>query len=427
VPKAQIVILEKTSNEPRALPRKRVITITAESVTIGSDSHADIQLKTFSSPFTLEIKSDGRFWWLLNPMRRSGVVINERPLSLDQRLEHLDAISIEGHRLTFELAEELLARPFKFLDQPKTDEALWDYFMTEDQFDEILINGSSTIYVDYRGTLHRTPWSFSDDDFLIKKISEKLPSARGGWASWRHDRRLRFQGALPPIVEKPHLAIRKTKKFSLGFNDLAKSGFGTPEQMTFIHEAIRTHQNIIVSGGTSTGKTSFLKSLIELMDPQERIVVLEEEAEIEWSHPHLVSIECGKGGLKQSIVESLRMRPNRLIVSEVRGVEAFEMLQAMNTGHSGCLTTIHANSTREVISRVEALVLSSGNGLPLGAVRRHIAQAIHLIIHLGRSTDGRRFIESISRISGIQNETILFGDPLQTEPLGLKQKVLRSD
>lgn len=427
MPKAQLTILEKTSNEPNSLPRKRVVSMAIDSVTIGSDSHADVQLKTFSSPFLLEIKCDGSSWWVLNPMRRPGSKLNGKPLSLDSQIENQDTLEIEGHLITFEVVREDRQRSFSFIKQPESDEALWNYLTQEEEFDEILINGSDTIYVDYRGTLQRSPWKFSSDSFLNKKISTTVSQSATGWLSWRHERRLRFQAALPPLVERPHVAIRKTKKFALSFKDLEASGFGTLEQMAYIREAIRTHQNVIISGGTSTGKTVFLRSLLEMVDTQERVVILEEEAEIDWPHPHAVSIECGRGGLRQSIIESLRMRPNRLIVSEVRGVEAFEMLQAMNTGHSGCLTTIHSNSTREAISRIESLVLSAGNSLPLGAVRRHIAQAIHLIVQLARSSDGQRYIESISRIAGIQNETILFGDPLQTEPLGLKQKVIRKD
>lgn len=401
--------------------------MTAESVTIGSDSHADVQLKSFSSPFVLEIKSDGQNWWVLNPLRRPGSKLNGKTLSLDSQLENRDTLEVEGHLITFESIKEDRQRSFNFIRQPDSDEALWTYLTQEEEFDEILINGSDVIYVDYRGTLQLSPWKFSSDQFLIKKVAASSPQAASGWLSWRHERKLRFQAALPPIIERPHIAIRKTKKFALSFKDLESSSFGSPEQMAYIREAIRTHQNVIISGGTSTGKTVFLRSLVEMVDPQERIVVLEEEAEIDWPHPHAVSIECGRGGLRQSIIESLRMRPNRMIVSEVRGVEAFEMLQAMNTGHSGCLTTIHSNSTREAISRIESLVLSAGNSLPLGAVRRHIAQAIHVIVQLSRSSDGQRYIESISRIAGIQNETILFGDPLQTEPLGLKQKVVRKD
>ena len=425
--KAQLIIFERTSNDLRSLPRKRVISMTAESVTLGSDPHADIQLQTFSSSFILEIKSDGDDWWLLNPLRRHNVKINDRFISLDQRLNHSDLIEIEGHRIAFENIQESRRSKFEFIQQPSSDEKLWAYLTEEDVFDEILINGPSTIYVDYRGTLHLSPWKFSGDEFLINKVTSSQGNSRGGWMSWRHERKLRFQAAIPPIVEQPHIAIRKTKKFALSFDDLKTSNFGTPEQMAYIEEAVRTHQNIVVSGGTSTGKTVFLRSLVEMIDPKERIVLLEEEAEIDWPHPHIVSVECGRGGLRQSIIESLRMRPNRLIVSEVRGVEAFEMLQAMNTGHSGCLTTIHSNSTREAISRIESLILSAGNALPLGAVRRHIAQGLHLIIQLSRTSEGVRYIESISSIKGIQNETILFADPLQTEPLGLKQRVLKSD
>lgn len=413
MPKAQLILFEKV--------RRRIINITAESVTVGSLDSADVRLENTKKSFLIEIKFSGGSWWLLNPLRNSKIFLNEKPVSLEAKLSDKDEILAEGFRLTFESSAQK-KKDFSFISQPSSDEALWKYLLEENEFDEILINGSNNIYVDYRGSLQLAPWKFSSDHFLTEKI-HKSARAQSGWASWRLNRLLRFQAALPPLVENPHISIRKAKKFALSFEQLTENKFGSLDQMDFIKHALTEKQNILISGGTSTGKTVLLRSLVELMDPGERIVLLEEEAEIDWPHPHLVSIECGRGNLAHAIVESLRMRPNRLIVSEVRGQEAFEMLQAMNTGHSGSISTVHANSPRDAITRLETLILSTGTQTTVSAARRMIAQSINIIIQLERNSDGERFISGISRLSGIQNDTLLFADPLATEGRGLKQRI----
>lgn len=419
--KAQLIVLEKLSDDEKEKARKRVVAVTAESVTIGTQEACDIQVRLFSHPFVIEIKSDSSGWWIVNPLRIQHLKVGATKVSLEHKLSHNDHIQIDGHTIIFESAQKIERNQPNFRFQPDSDEALWRYLIDENEFDEILINGSKNIFVDWQGILLLSPWSFSNDQFIVDKIFQST-RVEGSWASWRISRRLRFQAALPPLVERPHIAIRKQKKFSLDLEQLERNKLGTPDQIAYLRKALEERKNIVVSGGTSTGKTVLLRALVKEMDPHDRILLLEEEAEIDWPHPHIVSLECGRGNLRQAVIESLRMRPTRLIVSEVRGAEAFEMLQAMNTGHSGSMTTIHANSTREAITRLESLVLSSGIALNIAAVRRMIAQAVEVIVQLNRDSNGERHIESISKIGGIQNETILFGDPLQIEPRGLKQK-----
>ncbi len=243
------------------------------------------------------------------------------------------------------------------------------------------------------------------------------------WVSWRLDRTLRIHAALPPIVEFPHLSIRKAKQNVLSLDELEDTEFGKTVEIEFLRRALRERQNIVISGGTSTGKTVLLRSLVEKIDPSDRLLIVEEEAETDWPHPHAVAIESGRGNLRSTVIECLRMRPTRLIISEVRGPEAFEMLQAMNTGHSGSMTTLHANSAREALSRLEGLVLSSGLQLNVSAVRRMLAQTINIIVQLGRNSHGRRFIENIVRVAGIQQDTILLSDPVGLEAVGIKQKI----
>ncbi len=418
----QITIFEKLNDDKPPAYRKRLVSATADSVTIGSHESSDVQLKAFTKPFFLEIKSTDNEWWIVNPQRAVGISVNKENLLLEARLNHKDEIQAQGHRIIFEIKQSAYAEMPELKPHPGSDEKLWTYLIEEKEFDEILINGARQIYVDWRGVILNTPWTFSSDQFLIDRIKE-YSGKDTGWASWRLNRILRIQAALPPIAESPHIAIRKAKQKVLSLDELESSGFGKRDEIDFLKRALKEKQNIIVSGGTSTGKTVLLRSLIEKIDSSERLVVVEEESETDWPHPHAVAIESGRGNLRSAVVESLRMRPSRLIISEVRGSESFDMLQAMNTGHAGSMTTVHANSAREALSRLESLILSSGVPLTVSSVRRQLAQTINIIVQLTRDSHGKRSIEQIVRVCGIQNDTILLSDPVSLEPQGIKQKL----
>ncbi len=419
--KAKLTVHEHA--ERGAPSKKRTVSVSSESVTVGSHDAADIKLSSPDKSFTMEIKFSDGDWWILNPLRSSLITVNGKPVALERRLLSGDEIRAVDHLIGFEsiLQKQKNLPPLGPI--PASDAELWKYLLECNEFDEILINGPSKIFVDWKGSLYETPYQFSASDFLIEKIL-RASKASGPWASWRLDRRLRFQAILPPAVQEPHLSIRKAKKFALDFEEIETQRFGTPDQMDFLLRAIQERQNILIAGGTSTGKTVLLRALIQKIPAEQRVVILEEEAEIDWPHPHLVPIECGRGNLNEALIETLRLRPDRLIVSEVRGSEALEMLQAMNTGHSGSMTTIHANSTRDALLRLESLVLTANSSLGVPAVRRMIAHAIQIVVQLERDEEGRRHIQQISRISGMQNETILFSDPLKIEPRGIKQRSL---
>jgi pilus assembly protein CpaF len=421
-----LTIFERLNNAKKPAFRKRLANITSDSVTIGNQENADIELKAFLDPFLLEIKFAAEEWWIVNVRRTPGISVSGTPLSLDARLEHNAEIAVDGHKIIFELKQSAFAEMPEFIPQPKTDEALWDYILSEREFDEVMINGAAQIFVDWRGVVLKAPWQFSNDSFLSEKIREQT-NKTSGWFSWRLNRTLRIHGALPPVVETPHISIRKAKQKVLSLDQLEETGFAKVSEMEFLRRALKEKQNIIVSGGTSTGKTVLLRSLLEQVDPADRLIVVEEEAETDWPHPHVVAIEAGRGNLRTTVVECLRMRPTRLIISEVRGAEAFEMLTAMNTGHSGSMTTIHANSAREALSRLEGLVLSSGVNLNVNAVRRMLAQTINIIVQLSRNSHGKRFIEHIVRVSGIQQDMILLSDPVGLEAAGIKQKLTLVD
>jgi Flp pilus assembly CpaF family ATPase len=424
--KIKLTIAEKISDESPARFRTREVNLENDSVTIGTKDSADVVLKSLSSPFQFEIKFSENHWWVVNADRVKGISINRKPLSLEEKLEDGNEIEIHGHKIKFEIETPSVFKAPEFLAQPASDEELFEYLLNEKEYDEVMINGADQIYVDWRGLLLKSPWRFSSNEFLRKKIesySHAKNISTSGWVSWRLHRTLRIQAALPPIVEVPHLSIRKAKQTVLSLDQLLKTGFGSIAEIDFLKRALKEKQSILISGGTSTGKTVLLRSLVEQIDNSERVIVIEEEAETDWPHPHSVAIESGRGNLRSAIIECLRMRPSRLIVSEVRGAEAFEMLQAMNTGHSGSMTTLHSNSPREALARLETLLLSVGVGVTVSSARRQIANAINIVVQLTRNDDGQRKIAEIVRVTGIQRDTILLSNPVETEAAGIKQKL----
>jgi pilus assembly protein CpaF len=419
----QLTIFERLNDKTPPKLRKRIINITAESVTVGNHESCDLQLKSFSEAFTFEIKHSDEGWWLVNPHRLESVQINGKTADLENRLKRGDQIIIDGHKIIFQQKEKAAEVSPDFLPHPGSDQALWDYLISaKAEFDEIMINGASQVYVDWRGVIYKSPYTFSSNEFLTKLIKKNTKES-DGWVSWRLDRTLRIQAALPPQTEEPHLSVRKAKSTVMSLDELLHGGFGSIEQIQFLKDALAKNQSIIISGGTSTGKTVLLRSLVEQIPAADRVIVIEEEAETDWPHPHAVAIESGRGKLRESVIECLRMRPTKLIVSEVRGAEAFEMLQAMNTGHEGSMTTIHSNSAREALARLESLVLSAGVPLTVNAVRRNIAQAVDIIVQLKREPNGKRLIDHIVRVTGVQNDTILLSDPVGLEAAGIKQQL----
>jgi|GEM_PF-2402577 len=417
-------IQEKITEASR---RKRKIRVTAESLTLGSSRSVDIELRSFAGNFLVEIKFLKGQWWIVNLLKSDHIRVNGRLVNLEYPLHDEDQILIDEHIISFEIEKienEKKEEGYQFSEQPNNDENLWNNLLKEKDFDEILINGSSNIYVDWKGTLLKSPWSFSSDDFLFQKIQEHTKKS-SGWGSWRLDQGLRFQSALPPLVTQPHICIRKARQHVFSLEELEEQTFGTEKEIQFLKQALKEKQSLIISGATSTGKTVLLRSLVEKIDENERLIIIEEESETDWPHPHAVSIEAGPEQLSVAVKECLRLRPDRLIVSEIRGFEAFDFLQAINSGHPGSMTTLHARSPREALARLENLILGSGNALDPLFIRGQLAQNINLIIQLKREPKGKRHIESIQRITGIQKDTILLSNPIEFENSGISQKDLR--
>jgi len=291
--------------------------------------------------------------------------------------------------------------------------------------DEIMVNGIRRVYVERRGRLEETPVAFATDDEVLQVI-ERIVSPLGrriDEASPMVDARLpdgsRVNAIIPPLaIHGPSLTIRKFPSHALGAHDLIRFGTFTPQASAFLESCVRSRLNILVSGGTGSGKTTTLSVLGSFVPAHERIVTIEDAAELRLPQDHVVALETrpanleGKGEVtvRMLVRNSLRMRPDRIIVGEVRGGETLDMLQAMNTGHDGSLTTAHANSPRDALSRLETMVLMAGMDLPVRAIREQIASAVDLIIHQARLRDGSRRITHIAEVQGMEGDVILLQD-----------------
>ncbi|MGH9155284.1 MAG: CpaF family protein [Acidimicrobiales bacterium] len=300
-----------------------------------------------------------------------------------------------------------------------------DPMLADVEVTEIMCNGHDDIWVERDGLLHHTGASFGDEA-QYRHVIEKIVAGVGrriDESSPMVDARLpdgsRVNAILPPLaIHGPVLTIRKFAADPLTVKDLI--GFGTFSlDLSIVAEAcVRGKMNILVSGGTGTGKTTNLNVLSSFIPEGERIVTIEDAAELQLQQPHVVSLEArppnaegaGEVRIRDLVRNALRMRPDRIIVGEVRGAEALDMLQAMNTGHEGSMTTVHSNSPRDALSRLETMVLMAGYDLPVKAIREQIASALNLIVHLDRLPDGRRVVTAVTEIQGMEGETILLQD-----------------
>ncbi len=298
-------------------------------------------------------------------------------------------------------------------------------FLQDDSITEIMVNHARQIYVERNGRLELTDKTFSSNQAVLavierivaplgRRIDESTPLV---------DARLkdgsRVNAIIPPLALKgPALTIRKFRKEMLGPEELVRFGTATPGMLDFLKMCVEARKNMIISGGTGSGKTTTLNIVSNFIPAHERIITIEDAAELQIHHEHWIQLESrppnieGKGEItiRDLVRNSLRMRPDRIIVGEVRGGEALDMLQAMNTGHDGSLTTAHANSPRDVLSRLETMVLMSGMELPIRAIREQIASAIDIVVHQARFSDGSRKITHISEVTGMEGDVITMQD-----------------
>ena len=299
---------------------------------------------------------------------------------------------------------------------------------------DILVNGHKQVYVERAGILEETNIRFKDDTHLMH-IIDKIVSGVGRHideSSPMVDARLadgsRVNVVIPPLaIDGPHLSIRRFGHIPVSENDLLTNQTLTPQMLELIKGAVKARLNMVISGGTGAGKTTLLNVLSGYISDKERIVTIEDSAELIMKQRHVVRLECrpanveGTGAVKQRqlVINSLRMRPDRIVIGEVRGEEALDMLQAMNTGHDGSLTTIHANSPRDAISRMETMALMANLNLPEKAVRRQIASAVAIVIQVARMNDGTRRVTYLSEITGMEEDTVSMQDVFVFEKHGI--------
>jgi len=298
-------------------------------------------------------------------------------------------------------------------------------FLDDATVTEVMVNNASTVYIERAGRLYTTQTRFLDEAHL-RRIIDKIVGHVGrriDESSPMVDARLpdgsRVNAVVHPLaINGPMLTIRKFSHDPYGVDDLIR--FGTMNERTamLLESCVRGRMNVLISGGTGTGKTTLLNVVSQFVPPDERIVTVEDAAELRLHQPHVLRLESrppnleGKGqvAIRDLVRNTLRMRPDRIIVGEVRGGEALDMLQAMNTGHDGSLCTIHANSPRDAMSRLETMVLMAGYDLPVRAIRQQVAAALDLVVHLTRLRDGTRRITHISEVEGMEGETVVMQD-----------------
>jgi pilus assembly protein CpaF len=309
--------------------------------------------------------------------------------------------------------------------------------LDDDSISELMVNGPYQIYIERGGKLVLSDVKFQDNAHVLRVIERILAplGRRIDESSPMVDARLpdgsRVNAIIPPLaIDGPSITIRKFSKKPLTVQDLIRFGSFTEEFAKFIEAAVVSHLNVIVSGGTGSGKTTLLNVLSSFIPATDRIVTIEDSAELQLRQDHVVRLETrppnieGKGAIRihDLVINSLRMRPDRLVIGECRGGEAFDMLQAMNTGHDGSMSTAHSNSPRDTLSRLETMVLMAGMELPLRAIRQQIAAAVDLIVHVERMRDGSRRITHCTEVLGMEGETILSQDIFKFEEEGVDDK-----
>ena len=299
---------------------------------------------------------------------------------------------------------------------------------------DILVNGAKEVYVERGGMLEETKIMFKDDAHLMH-IIDKIVSAIGrrvDESSPMVDARLadgsRVNVIIPPLaIDGPHLSIRRFGHIPISEDDLLANQTLTKPMLELFKAAVASRLNIVISGGTGAGKTTFLNVLSGYISDRERIVTIEDSAELQMKQKHVVRLECrpanveGRGAVaqRQLVINSLRMRPNRIVVGEVRGEEALDMLQAMNTGHDGSLTTIHANNPRDAVARMETMAMMANLNLPEKAIRKQIASAVTLVLQVSRFSDGSRRLTHITEITGMEDDVVSMQDVFLFEKHGV--------
>ena len=327
----------------------------------------------------------------------------------------------ERHRLFEQIAAEILG--FGPL-QP---------LLEDDAITEVMVNGAKNIYVEKSGKIYRIPFTFESDDHVMRIIDRIVAplGRRIDESSPYVDARLpdgsRVNAVIHPIsLVGPVITIRKFYKNPITLEQLIEFGTLTPESLQFLKSCVEARLNVVISGGTGSGKTTLLNILSQFIPNDERIITIENAAELQLRQEHVVTLESrppniegrGEVTIRQLVINALRMRPDRIIVGEIRDEAALDMLQAMNTGHDGSMTTAHSNSPRDTLARIETMALMAGMDLPVRAIREQVASAINLIVHQERMRDGSRKVVNVTEVSGMEGDIITMTDVFLFEQSG---------
>ena len=308
-----------------------------------------------------------------------------------------------------------------------------DPMLRDESISEVMVNAADDVYYERDGVIHAAPVRFRDN-LHIMRIIERIIAPLGrrvDESSPYVDARLpdgsRVNVVIPPVVPGPVVTVRKFRHDRYRVDDLVEIGTMSPQMASFFRACVQQRMNIVISGGTGTGKTTLLNAISEFIPARERIVTIEDPVEMKLQQRHVIPMEArppnieGKNEVTQRALvrNALRMRPDRIIVGEVRGSEAFDMLQAMNTAHAGSLTTVHAHGPRDALARIENMVLMAGFDLPVRAIREQVASALHLVVQLVRSSDGKRRIATVAEVTGIESDIITMQDLFRFDQTGV--------
>lgn len=365
----------------------------------------------------------------LEPVVRERLIDGDHPgLPLRERVRRICAEEVA-------LAPSVLVEVAGRVSAALTGMGPIEPLLADPDVSEVMVNGPDTVFVERAGRIEPTDVRFSDADSVLAMIERVV-----GPLGLRIDRSMptvdarlpdgsRFHAIIPPLA--PNGPVCNIRRFVLRESEpasLAAAGFARIETLAYLCDAVRDRRTVLVTGGTSSGKTTFLNVLSQAIPSEERVITIEDAAELRLAQPHVVTLEArpanseGRGAVsvRDLVRAALRMRPDRIIVGEVRGGEAVDMLAAMNTGHEGSLGTLHANSPEDAISRLETVILMTEPSWPLEALRRQIVAALDLVVHLARRPDGRRVLDSVSRVSGRDGDLVLECVRLPPSPEGAR-------
>jgi pilus assembly protein CpaF len=370
--------------------------------------------------------------YLINAITRD---MESFPISVEQRLAAIDESLERAYQQThLNLADTLRIQVFHDVKDDLLGYGPIQPLLDNDEITEVMVNGAHNVYVERNGKLVKTNVAFEDDAQVLRVI-ERIVTPLGRRIdadSPTVDARLpdgsRVNAVIPPVaIDGPSITIRKFGKTRLTVDHLVNFKTLTPSMAEFLRACVVAKMNIVISGGTGSGKTTLLNVLSSYIPNEERIVTIEDAAELKLHQEHIVRMETkaasldGKGAVvvRDLVRNSLRMRPDRIVVGECRGGEALDMLQAMNTGHDGSLTTLHANSPRDALARLETMTLMAGMELPLKVIREQVASALDLIVQETRLRDGTRKITAITEVAGMEGDTIVLTDIFKFEQTGI--------